>query len=142
MTYTRETITRRTNTMSTIEDQNGHPFDYQDPLSGRGVITGRRTGEATPAGLGAQSFEQALATTIEPPPRETSGLRCVRAESFRQDNDGDVMVKPFGMSLEVAIDDPLALLAVTMAAIKFGHGHELLAAAQKLVADFGKEPTR
>lgn len=100
---------------------------------------------ATPAGLGAQTFEQALATTIEPPPRETSSLPVIRAESFRYDPaDGDVMVKisPGGRSLEVAIDDPLALLAVTMAAIKFGHGHEMLAAAMKLVADFGKEPTR
>lgn len=98
--------------------------------------------DATPAGLGAETFEQALATTIGPPPRETSGLRCVRAESFRQDNDGDVMVKPFGLALEVAIDDPLALLAVTMAAIKFGHPPDVLAAAMKLVADFGKEPSR
>lgn len=32
--------------------------------------------------------------------------------------------------------------AVTMAAIKFGHGPEMLPAAQKLVADFGKKPTR
>lgn len=106
----------------------------------------------TPAGLGAQSFESALATTIEPPPRETSGLPVIRAESFRYDPaDGDVMVKISAsngasrlvrLEAEVAIDDPLALLAVTMAAIKFGHGPEMLAAAQKLVADFGKEPTR
>lgn len=96
-----------------------------------------------PAGLGAQTFEQALATTIEPPPQETLGLPVTRAESFRYDpDDGDVMIKPFGMAREIAIDDPLALLAVTMAAIKFGHGPEMLAAAQKLVAEFGKEPTR
>lgn len=100
----------------------------------------------TPAGLGAQTFEQALATTIEPPPTHTSGLPVIRAESFRYDpDDGDVMVTiraSNGMALEVAVDDPLALLAVTMAAIKFGHGPEMLVAAQKLVADFGKEPTR
>jgi hypothetical protein len=88
-------------------------------------------------------LDQALSTTIEPPPKETSGLRVIRAESFRYDpEDGDVMVKPFGVDAEIAIDDPLALLAVTMAAIKFGHGTEMLAAAQKLVADFEKEPTR
>lgn len=100
----------------------------------------------TPAGLGAQTFEQALATTIEAPPRETSGLPVIRAESFRYDpEDGDVMVtirSPGGMAAEVAIDDPLALLAVTMGAIKFGHPPDVLVAAQKLVADFGKEPTR
>jgi hypothetical protein len=33
-------------------------------------------------------------------------------------------------------------LSTTMAAIKFGHGLEMLAAAQKLVAAFGKEPTK
>lgn len=102
-------------------------------------------GSITPAGLGAQSFERALATTIEPPPRETSGLPVIRADGFRYDpEDGDVMVKisPGGRALEVAIDDPLALLAVTMAAIKFGHGLEMLVAAQKLVEEFGKEPTR
>lgn len=94
-----------------------------------------------PAGLGAQTFERALATTIEPPPTHTSGLPVIRAVSFRYDpEDGDVMIN-IGRS-EVAIDTPLELLAVTMAAIKFGHGHEMLAAAQKLVADFGKEPTK
>lgn len=99
---------------------------------------------ATPAGLGAQHFEQALATTIEPPPQEVNRYPVVRADGFRQDNDGDVMVKAtIGRAVyEVAIDDPLALLAVTMAAIKFGHGPEMLAAAQKLVADFGREPSR
>ena len=118
------------------------PFDPAVELSrmaGRGerrVMT-----EGGPVGLGAQTFERALATTIEPPPTHTSGLPVIRAVSFRYDpEDGDVMVN-IGRS-EVAIDDPLALLAVTMAAIKFGHGPEMLAAAQKLVADFGKEPTR
>lgn len=87
-------------------------------------------------------LDQALSTTIEPPPKETPGLRVIRAESFRQDNDGDVMIKPAGFDVEIAVDDPLALLAVTMAAIKFGHGPEMLAAAQQLVANFGKDPTR
>lgn len=104
-------------------------------------------GESNHIRQGVQIFEQALATTIEPPPRETSGYPVIRAESFRYDpDDGDVMVKispSFAMplGLEVAIDDPLALLAVTMAAIKFGHGPEMLVAARKLVTAFDKEPT-
>lgn len=132
MTYIRETITRRTNTMNEPDDPHGLRSAVRTP--------------PIPAGLGAQSFEQALAPVIEPPPRETSGLPVIRAVSFRYDpEDGDVMVKiqsPTGMAAEVAIDDPLALLAVTMAAIKFGHPPDVLVAAQKLVSEFGKERTK
>lgn len=83
------------------------------------------------------NLNQTLATTIEQPPIVL--VPCVRAESFRHDGDGDVMIKPAGFPFEVAIDDPLALLAVTCAAIKFGHGPDLLAAAVKLVTDFTKD---
>ena len=91
--------------------------------------------------LGHRNFDDALATTIGPPNPGTS-RRVVRAASFRHDGDGDVLVQPAGMGFDVAVDDPLALLAVTMAAIKFGHPPEMLEAAQTLVAAFRKEPTR
>jgi hypothetical protein len=82
--------------------------------------------------------DQALATTIGPPQTTPSRLPCVRADSIRQSGDGDVIVGvTHGAStFEVAIDDPLSLIAVAMAAIKFGHDAEMLAAAKQLVNAF------
>jgi hypothetical protein len=63
---------------------------------------------------------------------------CIRAEELRQGNDGDVMITATygGHTFEVAVDDPLTLIAVAMGAIKFGHSAKMMAAAKQLVDAF------
>lgn len=84
-----------------------------------------------------QHIDNALATTIGGHVERPT--RAYRADELYQTGDGDVMIR-YG-SMTVAVDDVLALLAVTMAAIKFGHPPDVLAAATSMVNEFSKEPT-